>query len=345
MTSTAIQKKKEKIVKPENTLLTQSKIDNLITRINVAIDPFVTKQKDLRKAIARLVIKDQKSYDKAGELYDDIKENSNGAVAVVEDMVTLANSLHKGLTGVRKSVTELGKTNQDELAAKLRPFEEWLEKEQARKDEEARVAAEEKERKDREARELKAAEERKAAEDEAERKRQEQEKADKLAEEARTRAEALEEGLPENATKEQIAEAKEAKRKARQAEEVASRAKTATMAAEHRVEEKAEIEEIAVAERHDPIDVGHVTAAPVMRSNSAPSWVDNWKGRCDNFEVLVKYIAGIPVSQPFAHLELVALIQVNQSKLDDMGSAQKENLKIPGCVAWNDKFMRGSKRR
>jgi len=298
-------------------LISQDRVDKLITVVKFAMSGFVNRQRELGKQILKLEIKDQVSYDKANELYHSIKGNHDDGLEVVNPVIELANTLHKGLTGARKECDDLAKANKQTLAAKLKVFDDKVAAEQAERDRKARLEAEE-----RAARERR---EREKAEREA---REKKEKADREAREARERAEQL------------AREAEHDEAVKREAEKAAQKA--------DRLEAKADSAEavldIATALREEPIEVQPVTAAPVIqRSASAVTWVDNWKGKCDNLELLLRFIVGVSESQPLAHPECLKLICASVFELDATADAQKELMSIPGCRAVNEKYPRGRK--
>lgn len=321
----AIQKKQE-LTKVLSTLLTQDKVDNLTKRIEVTIAPFVKKQRDLGKKIASLEISDQKSRDRASEYLSEINRNQEEASEIVDPMIELANYLHKSLTGQRKSVVTLRDENKATLSKKLRVYDEAVAEEQRKRDRAAQEKAAQEERERRKKQEDEARAKRLQDEKEAQAKRDEADKKKREADEAAARAR---QGGDFKAAASANAEAERAGELAR--------------AAESQVEESREVELMTSAAVHDPIDIGHVVGEQVAKK-AAESWVDNWKARENNFAGIVKFIAGIQQDRPLAHPELLALLKLDQKTADDMASAQKENLSIPGLTAWNDKFMRGSKR-
>ncbi len=312
------------------TLLTQDRIDAFVPKLAVTLEPFADKQMKLGKAIARLVIKDQRSYDKANELTREIKQNLDDGSVVIDPLIAVANRFHKALTNLRKQVADSADQNKRALAAKLRVFDEAVAAEQARKDQEARAEAERREREARILQEKEAAERRRIAEAEAAERRKEEEAKARVAREASERAAKL--------------RSEKARREAEEAQEAANAAELARQTAEADAEMMRESETMVKAATHDPIDVGHVRAAPVLDRAQGPTFVDNWKGRCTSPELLFRFVLGVPLEAPVAHPELMGLMQVNQSALDAIASAQKSNLSIPGCEPFNDRFMRGNKR-
>jgi hypothetical protein len=314
---TALAKKDTKLAtKPAQTqLLTQDKIEALQNRVRVAIEPHVDKQKLLAKQIAKLEITDQATYDKAADLRKAILGNADDAVDIVEPIITLAHSLHKGLTGVRKSVLDLRDLNKRSLDTKLSAWDMKVRQEQERRDRIAREQAEA---------------------EELDRKRQAQIEADKKAEDARIAQDEADE-------KNRLAQEELDKAKQSQDPEAAAKAQQAAIdaqaASEHASTQQTNAA-VAQAVASKPVDVSHVKAAPVFVASAGPSWVDNWKGRVTNFEAAVKYIVGIPQDRPLAHPELLSLIAINETTLNSTAKAQHDGMAIPGLEAYNAKFLR-----
>ena len=65
-------------------IISKDKVESLIVRVKDTMAAFVGRQRELGKQIARLEIKDQKSYDKANELYQSIKGNLDDGLEVRE---------------------------------------------------------------------------------------------------------------------------------------------------------------------------------------------------------------------------------------------------------------------
>lgn len=311
-------------------ILTQDKITELIERVDERVAPHVSKQIELGKLIARLNITDQASANKAIALRDSIKENAEKGIEIVEPIIVLANSLHKGMTGIRKNILTEQATNLDILHDKLKVWDDHVREEQAKRDLEAKQKAE--------------------AAAQAERDRLKK-IADEEAEKARIARE-------EAAEKQRIADAAVVKAQKENTPEAAAEAQHAVVEAQAHADEAAVVQTSAVnAQVHaaKPMDTSHVKAAPVYRPTaSAPSWVDNWKGRLvggDNpgqrmqsLVAMVKFIFGVPPEQFLAHPEFLSLISANEVEINKVASVQKQGMAIPGCEAYNDKFLRGSRR-
>ena len=298
-------------------ILTQDKIQGVIARVKAAVAPFVTKQEELGKKIKRLEIKDQASYDRANELFREIKGNLDDGIEIAGPVVELANTLHKGLTAERKSVQDLATANRSALTLKLKEFDDEMAKQQAERDRQAQLEAQRKADEERRAREK--------AEREA------KEKAFKAAEEAAERRRIADEALAKARAEEDEAALREAEKLASKAD----RAETKSDAAQATLD-------VAQAVSAEPIVVEEVRAAPIIdRAASAGTWVDNWVGKCDDVWAAIRFIVGVPEGHVIAHPGLMKLITHDEKQLNLMAGAQKEVFRVPGLRAVNEKFLRG----
>jgi len=310
------QKPKAQLVKVEKVeLLAPDRVTQFLARVTEDLTPFINQQEDMERSVARLVIRDQASRDKASELRQVIAAVEKDGSRIVEESITIANGLHKSLTGIRRKLTDVADKNRRALDAKLRDFDDQVRREQEERDRKAREEAERKIREENERRRQEAAAAaKKAAEDAAEARR----KAEEAAAEARKKSDA------EAAIRAEAA----ARESARIAEEAATKQTESLFA-----------EEAAAA----PVDVSHVTAAPVVEKPRGESWVDNWKAEVVDRMAFFKFVAGVPADVPIAHPELFNGWMENKSILGAWATAQKGGLSIPGVKVWNDRFMRQSR--
>lgn len=303
--------------------LTEDRIGQIVERARAGMQEFLDLQRDLEKEISKLkleltgdVTKDRRAYEKAAELRQRIKYNRDAALELADPLVSLANALHKGLTGVRKPIEDQATLNTKSLDVKLNAFEMAINAEERRQRQEAeRKQREEQERirRDQEEADRKAKAEEKRKQEEAEEKRR---KADEAA------ALAVKSADP--------AAQKQAERLAKQAE-----------TAERKADEASVNAEITGAVLQEPIEVAPVTTAPlIQRSRAAGTPVKNWSGICDDVWVGVRYILGVPSDTPLAHPELAKLITHNQGELNLIAKAQENLFSIPGFHAVNNPFRR-----
>lgn len=74
------------------------------------------------------------------------------------------------------------------------------------------------------------------------------------------------------------------------------------------------------------------TAAPVASGTSVRK---TWKARCDDKAKLILFVT--------THPEYLGLLDVNDSALNQIAKAQKQNMKIDGCVAYEDQSIASRK--
>jgi len=301
-------------------LLTQERVTNFIQRVRIRLGISVKKQQDLSKKIGALKISelatDQKAYDRANDLYRDIKGYLDEGLKPIEPLIGLANNLHKGLTGAKKQCTDLARSNQNQLAEVLRQADDKIRRDQEERDRQVQLKAQEEAARERQKREK---EEREA-----------KERADKIAADAAGARRKADEALEAAQATQNATAIREAEKAANVADRLEVKAETAQSEAE-----------IKSALREEPIITETRTAAPrIDTSSAAVTWVDNWVGEADNVWATIKYIVGVPAEQELAHPELAKLITFDQDELDLMADAQKEAFSVPGCKAVNKQFKR-----
>ena len=74
------------------------------------------------------------------------------------------------------------------------------------------------------------------------------------------------------------------------------------------------------------------TVAPVASGTSVRK---TWKGRCDDKAKLILFVT--------THPEYLGLLDVNESALSQIAKAQKTNMKIDGCVAYEESSIASRK--
>ena len=311
------QKPKAQLVKVEKVeLLAPDRVTQFLARVTKDLTPFIDQQEDMEHVITRLTIKDQASRERASEMRKVVGASEKDACAIVNQTITLAHTLHRSLTSLRGKVQAQAEKNRDSLDAKILEFDDFVAREQERRDREEREKKEkeERERRDRELREAQAETERKQRE----------------ADEAKQKADELARKAQESANPEDSIRASAAERESERLFDEATTKKT----------ELAFVEEKASS----PIDMSHVTAAPIVERPRGESWVDNWKAEVVDRMAFFKFVAGVPADVPIAHPELFNGWMENKSILSAWATAQKGGLSIPGVKVSNDKFMRQSQR-
>jgi len=128
-----------------------------------------------------------------------------------------------------------------------------------------------------------------------------------------------------NAAKKRLEE--EARRVQQEAENLAKQARGA------KAKEEAAA---AVARAAEEAEAIRLTASVVVAPQAAvqapiaagTSTRKTWKGRCDDKLALVKFVA--------EHPEYISLLEVDTTALNSLAKSQKENMKVAGCVAFED---------
>jgi hypothetical protein len=285
--------------------------------VSEAVEPFQKQQTDFTKKINALKIVDAESRGEASILRRQVSGGYAQVSEKLEQNISLANFLHKGLTSIRKTVSDLRDRNIKTLDQRIAVYDDEVARQQAEADQKAReqALADEQEKK------------RKADEEAAEKKRI----ADAEAAEAKRIAD----------------EADAARRKAEETGNVvdavaAERLSVAATEAKISADEAVMEAETASYVASQPLaDVSHVKASPIVEQDDlGETWVDNWKGELTNLEMLVRFVAGIPAEQPLAHPEYLTALTGHESNINSFADAQKELMKVPGIRVYNAKFLR-----
>lgn len=97
-----------------------------------------------------------------------------------------------------------------------------------------------------------------------------------------------------------------------------------------RLEQQGAEAETVEAALDAPIIPAPVQVEPNYERSKAVNFRDNWKGEVVDFHKLIQAVA--------KDKSKIGLLQVNQSALNQMAKALKDQMQIPGCKAFNDKI-------
>ena len=323
MATNTLAKKSDELAKQANQkiTLTRERAQGFIERVGEAVEPFKKQQTDFTKKINALKIVDAESRTEASQLRRQVGDGYTQVSENLEQNISLANFLHKGLTTLRKTVDDLRKNNINLIDRRIAAYDDEVARKQAEADRKAREQA---------------------LADEQEKKRKEEDEAaakKKIADEESAKAQRL------------LDEAAELKRKADETGDLtlavkAEQAEQAATGAKISADEATMEADTASFVAAQPIaDVSHVRAAAIVdQDDLGETWVDNWKGECTNLEMLVRYVAGIPNDQPLAHPEYLSAIAPAESEINAFAAAQKSAMKVPGIRVYNAKFLRKKSR-
>ena len=298
-------------------LLTLPKVQTFIERAKKEIKPHRDRQVELGQRIAKLKINDQKSYDEAATLYNEIDRYREDTLELVQPLVQLTHTLWSGLTSVRKEVTDEADKNRTALVLKLEPWDRHV------REENDRIAREAQKKADEEALRVR----RQREEDQ----RRADEAAQKAQEEADAKRKAADEAAAKAAQTDDPAVRKEADKLQRQAQQAEARADQAEV-----------VSNVATSVAQEPVEVQPVTTAPLFQEPAnAPIWVDNWKGFSDDVMATVRWLFGLPTNAPIARPEHANLIIHDPQQLDTLAKAQKDLMnRIPGVHSKNERYAK-----